>query len=232
MGLILRICAHLLLCRWWADLWEFVPIAVVLQCVAVWCSVVQCGAVCCSVLLSMGLGTYIYVYIAVNGLTFENVCLLLWGLTFGLGIYIYYIYVCCSVLQCAAVCCSVLQCAAVFCSVLQCVAVCCSMLLFIGLGIYIYVYITSNELTFWECVLIAVVLQSVAVHCSVLQCVAVCCFLWVLGHIYICTSLVMSWHLRICAHRCSVAVCCSALQCVAVCCFWWVLEIYICVHRW
>ena len=45
----------------------------------------------------------------------------------------------------AAVCCSVLQCVAVCCSVLQCVAVCCS------------------------------VLQCVAVCCSVLQCVAVYC---------------------------------------------------------
>jgi len=54
-------------------------------------------------------------------------------------------FLCCSVLQCAAVCCSVLQCAAACCSVLQCAAVCCS------------------------------VLQCAAVCCSVLQCVAVCC---------------------------------------------------------
>jgi len=59
---------------------------------------------------------------------------------------IYILYI--RVLQGVAVCCSVLQGAAVCCSVLQCVAVCCSVLLFIGLGIYIYVNITSIELTF------------------------------------------------------------------------------------
>jgi len=57
---------------------------------------------------------------------------------------LWFVVVCCGVLQCVAVCCSVLQCVAVCGSVLQCVAVCSS------------------------------VLQCVAVCCSVLQCAAVC----------------------------------------------------------
>ena len=59
------------------------------------------------------------------------------------GTTLYYMVLCCSVLQCVAVCCSVLQHVAVCCSVLRCVAVCCS------------------------------VLQCVTLCCSMLQCVAV-----------------------------------------------------------
>ena len=59
---------------------------VLLQCVAVCCSVLQCVAVCCSVLQ----------YVAVCCSVLQCVA------------------VCCSVLQCVAVCCSVLQCVAVW----------------------------------------------------------------------------------------------------------------------
>ena len=60
----------------------------VLQCVAVWCSVVQCVAVCCS-------GT-----VCCSALQCDAVC--------------------CSALQCDAVCCSALQCDVVCCSVSLC----------------------------------------------------------------------------------------------------------------
>ena len=67
-----------------------------LQCVAVWCSVLQRVAVWCSVLQRVAACCSVVQRVAV----------------------------CCSVLQCGAVCCSVLQCGAVWCSVLQRVAVC------------------------------------------------------------------------------------------------------------
>jgi len=76
------------------------PSIFVLQCVAVYCSVLQRIAVCCSVLQCAA------VYCSV----------------------LQCIAVCCSVLQCVAVWCSVLQCVVACCSVLQCVAVCCSVL--------------------------------------------------------------------------------------------------------
>ena len=59
----------------------------VLQCVAVCCSVLQCVAVCCSVLQCVA------------------VCCSA----------LHCVAVCCSVLQCVAVCCTVLQCVAVCC---------------------------------------------------------------------------------------------------------------------
>jgi len=98
--------------RWWAAS-QFAPTVVcaaptpahlgchcMLQCVAVWCSVVQCVAVCCSVLQCVAVCCSVLQCVAV----------------------------CCGVLQCVAVCCSVLQCVALCCSVLQCVAVCCSVM--------------------------------------------------------------------------------------------------------
>ena len=60
-------------------------IDVLLQCVAVCCSVLQCIAVCCSVLQCVAVCCSVLQCVAV----------------------------CCSVLQCVAVCCSVLQCAVV-----------------------------------------------------------------------------------------------------------------------
>ena len=76
---------------------------ILLQCVAVCCSVLQCVTVCCSVTLSASAQRRSSCYSACCS-------------------------VCCSVLQCVAVCCSVLQCFAVCCSVLQCVALCCTVL--------------------------------------------------------------------------------------------------------
>ena len=64
--------------------------AVVLQCIAVCCSVLQCVAVCCSV---MPLNSEFFVQTSVN--------------------HGYVVTVCCSVLQRVAACCSVLQCVAV-----------------------------------------------------------------------------------------------------------------------
>jgi len=58
-----------------------------LQCVAVCCSVLQCVAVCCNVLQPPGMGV-------VTSVPSKEVC-------------------CCSVLQCVAMCCSVWQCVAV-----------------------------------------------------------------------------------------------------------------------
>jgi len=73
---------------------------IVLQCVAVCCSVLRCVAVCCSVL-----------YPQEDAVILRVLCRQLHAHV---------------VLPCVAVCCSVLQRAAVCCSVLQCVAVCCS----------------------------------------------------------------------------------------------------------
>jgi len=80
----------------------------VLQCGAVWCSMLQCVVMC------------------------QSASLLIYGTCVAVRCCVLYlcVAVCCSVLQCAAVCCSVLQCVAVCCSVSvsQCVAVCCSVL--------------------------------------------------------------------------------------------------------
>ena len=97
--------------------------------------------------------------------------------------------VCCSVLQgvavqSVAVCCRVLQCVAVCGSVRQCFAVCPS------------TPCTGRFSVFS-------VLQCVAVCCSVLQCVAVCCS--VLQCVAACCSVLQR-----------VAACCRVLQCVAV----------------
>jgi len=77
------------------------------------------------------------------------------------------------------------MCVAVCCSVLQCVAVCCC------------------------------VLQSVAVCCRVLQCVAVCCS--ALQCVAVCCSVLQCVAVWCRVVQCG-AVCCSALQCGAVCC--------------
>jgi len=80
----------------------------VLQCVAVWCSLVQCVvALIYQVFAEFSLAC------AGDDDFFVLQC----------------VAVCCSVLQCGAVWCSVVQCVAVCCSVLQCVAVCCSVTL-------------------------------------------------------------------------------------------------------
>jgi len=89
---------------------------VLLQCVAVCCSVLQCVEVCCSVLQCVALCCSVLQCVAVRRV-------------------LQLAAVCCSVLQCVAVCCSVLQCAAVCCSVLQCVAVCCSALQCVAVGV-------------------------------------------------------------------------------------------------
>jgi len=99
-------------------------------------------------------------------------------------IWIYWVAVCCSVMQCVAVWCSVMQCDAVWCSVLQCVAVCCS------------------------------VIQCVAVCCSLLQCVAVCCSVlqcvwWNACRLW---SRSFAGMYEYIVSEC-VAVCCSVLQC-------------------
>jgi len=77
----------------------------VLQCGAVWCSVLQCVAVC-------------------NVVSDPEVHHVRGSATFCSTHVLRYTYV----LQCVAVCGCVLQCVAVCCSVLQCVAVCCSVL--------------------------------------------------------------------------------------------------------
>jgi len=78
---------------------------ILLQCLAVCCSVLQCVAVCCSVLQRVAA-------------CFGSSCLHVgWRLYKTDPVAVF-----CSVLQCVAVCCSVLQCVAVCCSVLQCVS--------------------------------------------------------------------------------------------------------------
>jgi len=79
----------------------------VLQCVAVWCSVVQCVAVCYSVVQCVAV---LEVPCLVHCLAqLLSVCVSRLS---------------CSVVQCVAVCCSIVQCVAVCCSALQCVAEC------------------------------------------------------------------------------------------------------------
>jgi len=120
----------------------------VLQCVAVYCSVLQYGAACCIVYLRALCSTGI----------FPPMMSLLnpWMRMYDYIRLLHRVAVCCSVTsQCVAVCCGVLQCVAVCCSMLQCVAVCCSALQRVA-----------------AC---CSVLQRVAACCSVLQRVATCC---------------------------------------------------------
>jgi len=137
----------------------------VLQCFAVYCSVLQCA-------LHLERGERVVV-------VHDHVHELLQSV-------LQCVAVCCSVLQCVAVCCSVLQCVAVCVAferrehvvvhdhvhellqcVLQCAEVCCMC----------YSVLPCVAV----CCSIAVccrVLQCVAVCCSVLQRVAVCCSAW------------------------------------------------------
>jgi len=96
----------------------------VLQCAAVCCSVpqfatvchsmLQCVAACCSVFT--GLNTLHSHFLVETPLQCVAVCCSV----------LQRVAACCSVLQRVAVCCSALQCVAVCCSTLQSVAVCCS----------------------------------------------------------------------------------------------------------
>ena len=86
-----------------------------LQCGAVWCSVLQCVALCCSVLQCDGVGSHSH-----HGA----------GVVQGKGSVLQCVAVGCGGLRCVAVCCSVLQCVAVCCSVLQCIVVCSSVAMF------------------------------------------------------------------------------------------------------
>jgi len=124
-----------------------------LQCVAACCSALQCVAVCCSAVQRVA------VCIDVNAKRRSGRCIRMRQDTQIPLDVTAQTFVCCSVLQCAAVdnitelqCVRwllfLLQCVAVFCSVLRCVAVCCG------------------------------VVQYAALRCSVLQCVvAGCCVL-------------------------------------------------------
>jgi len=91
----------------------------VLQCVAVYCSVLQyvlrCAAVCCIMLQCAAACRSVLRCAAVCR---SGQC----------------VAACCSMLQCVTVCCIVLQCVAVCCSVLQCVAVCCRVSLILVCG--------------------------------------------------------------------------------------------------
>jgi len=180
---------------------------IVLQCVAVRCSVLQCVAVCCSAL------KYAAVCVGV-----PRPCSVL-HTAFSKRRRVFAAKVCYSAWHCVTVCCSVLQCVAVCCSVWQCIAYhnMCALAVqaqFSNMSSLPSVHCKMTvELTFeklyqapqrlygrpfsptqcsWVC---CSVLQCVAVCCSVLQCVAVCC--------------------RV--SQC-VAVCCSMLQYVAVYC--------------
>ena len=116
----------------------------VLQCV---CSVLQCVAVCCT----MGwlrLGGSLRLWVSFAKEPYKIDCILQNRPTITrspLMVVTPYVTASCSVLQCVAVCCSVLQFAAACCSASQSVALCYS------------------------------VVQCAAVCCSVLQCVAVRC---------------------------------------------------------
>jgi len=107
-----------------------------LQCVAVWCSVVQCGAVWCSVVqcgavLCSMLQCVAVHYVRCSGFhprSIRMTVLLSRSICFrGVSLCV---AVCYNVFQCVSVCFSVLQCVAMCCSVLQCVTVCSSMIVF------------------------------------------------------------------------------------------------------
>ena len=96
-------CVVMWLLQQWSP--SFVrPWFLVVQSVAVCCSLLWCVAVCCNVAVA-----------AVDPVIRETL--------------VSCVALCRSVLQCVAVCCSVLQCVPVCCSVLQCVVVCCRVLL-------------------------------------------------------------------------------------------------------
>ena len=134
------------------SLWPALSLAVVLQCVAVCCSVLQCVTRClsCSVLLCVAMYCSVLQCVAVcwsvwltvqEVLTSDKHTDLLplqpialfdphyrWHQCYSM---LQSVAVCCSALQCVAVCCSVLQCVAVYCNVLQCSAwetTCCCVL--------------------------------------------------------------------------------------------------------
>jgi len=86
----------------------------VLQCVAVYCSVLQCVAFLSLVTLSGNSQFTSPFHKSLSPLErVSSRCVAVCS-------------VCCSVFQCVTVCCSVLQCSVVCCSGLQCVAVCVS----------------------------------------------------------------------------------------------------------
>jgi len=165
----------------------------VLQCVAVFCSVLRYVAACqCVAVCHPGSEYHSLVQLEIR---YVAVCC---------GV-LKYVEVCCSVSTRVAVpfvgatwhqvCCSVLQYVAVRCSVLQCVAVCCSTLQCVAVCLLESEYHSLVQLN-----------TLVEACCSVLQWHAVCC-----NKLQCVTqgqSIVSAtWH----------QVCCSALQCIAAC---------------
>jgi len=128
-------------------------------------------------------------------------------------VYLAYVAVCCSVLQCVAECCS----CTVLRYVLRSVVVCCSVL--------------QQQLTELSqkarvsLAYVAVSLACVAVCCGVLQCVAVCCSVLQLQYVTIFVSFFLSvlpCHTRLGFLsrnvKCVSRVCCGVLRCLAACC--------------
>ena len=195
-----------------------------LQCVAVWCSLVQRAAVCdractfrCSVLQRVAVPQYFS--LVQCGAVWCSVvqCGAVWCSVVQCGV------VWCCVVQCVAVCCSVLQCVAVCCNVLQCVAVCRSVLRCVAVYCSVFVHSLQHTCFYVTWILIFVPgiifrdicasglclcwswwrFRCAAVLCSVLWCVAACCS--VLQRVAVCCVLQR------------VAACCSVLQYDAVC---------------
>jgi len=139
--------------------------------------VLQCVAVCCSVLLCVAVqhkNAQMCIFSSILnlpctmtiGLTFEKLYQWVWTAILEDEVFVRkYIgaFLCGSVLQSVAGCCRVLQCGALCSNVLQCVA---AMSLFAN---------TSASSSSSPTLMCRRVLQCVAVCCSVLQCVAVCC---------------------------------------------------------
>jgi len=165
----------------------------VLQCIAVYCSVMQSwqrrgncdcvgGIVCCSVCCTVLQCFAVY-------------CSVMQSVT-----------LCCAVLQCVAVRCDVLQCVAVCCNVLQCVAVCCSVVIKLSPDLRIGRQINHHT-------------EHTATHCNTLQHIATH---GIFHTITVQSSLPVTSHLSgsSLAARIGLRLCgsCSVLQCVAVCC--------------
>jgi len=129
------------------------------------------------------------------------------------------VWSCCSALQGVAVCCSVLQCIAVCCSVLQCVAVCCNVVMSYQILASLHSCTMGCCKTLQHIATHCSTLQHTAAHGNMLsyQILAsssnnaiVCSF----GATPDKSMSSASLHSVL---QC-VAVCCSVLQCVAVCC--------------
>jgi len=189
-----------------------------IQCVAVCCSVLQCVAyvaVCCSVLQRVA------VYCSFDECNASAAA----ASSSSFNIINISDTMCCSVLQCIAVCCSMLQ----YVAALR-LPTLSTLLIHVCVGVY------GCDVRLYLCVCVCVCTASTAAAsslcCSVLQYVAVRCIFDVCNESTAAASFLSSDSINIpdtvrCGMLQCVAVCCSVLQCIVVRCS--VLQ-YVAVH--